>query len=577
MARRIETLSEREFVQQRLHIWLGGDDAMRSTIVVKELIDNEIDVINDPKQSATEAVINIGPNRIKAMDNGAGISTEIGEGHDQTDLFLAVNKLYSSSNYEGVKETVGSNGVGLTVANFTSSQCTIMNFNGPDVRGYQFKNGVLVGSEEDPEIYRGTVTGDKVSNPESKEVADKLYGPDFKDGGFLVDIIWEPAPNDMFVASMNIDWLKNYTKLRIGEIGHNGKLTFRVYADDEFTTLVSENVWTSNKKPETDEEYVPSWYERVKEAGGRIVDTGNWRMAFFIKDDIKIDSFVQGAPVVSRHVINQSFDIQKERITVKLCFSMYFVSDAPPRYTDQSKVAVTPPYAEIAAAFERSAEVYQHFYREAEKLYMVKVILDSGSNTYWPALGPAEEAELIIAEGYSPITAIKSQRDTRTQACIALRGKFLNTWGMDMPKAMNSDVVRQILNAVMTNKYKQILLAVDADEHGSHIASLLLALFARYTNVIQEGRVKYVHTPHYIFKKTGQPIQWSDDARDCPPGFHVTTLKGLGGLSSNEIKAFVTDPTTRDLIDIEWGEEIDAVEALDEAFNRGGKSWILEK
>ena len=73
--REIELISDRDLARKRMAIFLGMD--IPSTIVRKEILDNELDVVNERGQKATECHIYLSPNRIKVMDNGRGISTEI--------------------------------------------------------------------------------------------------------------------------------------------------------------------------------------------------------------------------------------------------------------------------------------------------------------------------------------------------------------------------------------------------------------------------------------------------------------------------------------------------------------------
>lgn len=567
MSRKIKVLSERDFVRNRLHIWLGTD--MPHTISMKEVIDNEIDVINDREQSAKKVIIHLGPNRLKLQDDGSGIPTDIQEGNDKSDLFLACAKMYSSTNYDGVEDTVGSNGVGLTIANFTSKEFKIFNLNGRQVKGYQFTEGILNGSDES-EITKDLEDGDYVENPMQRQEAIQKLKPHFENRGFLVDILWNETPNSVFQDTPDLKWLINYTKLRVGEIT-NGEVELHVFKDNDLTELKEKYVW--NKDKENKETYVESWEERVISSNGVIVKDGPWRIAF-ATNDMEVESFVQYAPIKPRFKTTVGIQIQDFNVRLQVPVSIFYVSTEQPKYTDQTKVDITYPYTVVGKAFERSDKVYKHFYREAEKAYMAKVIKDSDSAMFWPALDGPENSELIIAEGFSAISGIKAKRNPRTQACIALRGKILNCRNLEMTKAMNSPVVKQILNAVLYSNYKQIIIAVDADADGNHIASLLISLFARFTNLLEDGKVKYVNTPHYLFKKRGSELKWSDEASDCPKGYHVTTLKGLGGMTSEEVKLFITNPDTRELIDIVWDGD-DADEALDQAFSYGGEHWIV--
>lgn len=563
MAREIELLSDREQARNRLSIWAGS--IMPHTIVAKELIDNEIDVVNEKGQPATKCIIKLSKYRMKLMDNGTGISTNIKEGTDKTHLWYACAKMFSSSNYKGVKESVGANGVGMTTANYTSHKFNVINFNGDNVRGYQFTDGYLNGTEESPV----KETGDLVNNPLTYEAANKVFDP-FFEHGFLVDVTWDAAPNEVFHDDVNIDWLVRYTKLRVGEI-KSGEIELYIYEDDEFKKEIKHYIWNKDKESKN---YVKSWEEKVKDYNAVIIKHGPYQIAFSSDVNMKVDPMVQGAPIKERYSITSSIKIQEVDLRVTVPFSIKFLSEEYPPYTDQTKVDIRLPYSAIGNAFEKSGDVYKHFYREAEKAYMVKVIKDSDSSTFWPSLGKPEESELIIAEGYSAVSALKAERDEETQACIALRGKISNCWNLEMTKAMRSDVVKQILNAVLYTKYKRVIIAVDADDDGGHIASLLISLFARFTNLIQEGKLFYVHTPHYLFKKYKAPLKWSDDARDCPAGYKTTTLKGLGGMSADEVGLFIMSEDTRTLVRIDWDEDAEA--SLDHAFSEGGESWIIQ-
>lgn len=562
MAREVKKLSDREQARNRLSIWAGS--TMPHTIVAKELIDNEIDVVGESSQIASKCIIKMSKNRLKLMDNGTGISTKINEEQGHTNLWLACAVMFTSSNYEGVSDSVGANGVGMTTANYTSHKFNVLNFNGRNVQGYQFTNGYLNGSPESGV----NETGNLVDNPLSFKEAREKFKP-FFEKGFLVDVTWDNVPNEVFQDDTDLDWLIRYAKLRTGEIA-KGEVELFIYNDDNFENLTRHFIWNKDRNSEN---YVESWDEKVKSNNGTILKDGNYQIAFFVDEKVQIDPIVQGAPIKPRYTVQTSIDIQDLSVRQSIPFTIKFLSEDYPPYTDQTKSDIRLPYAAIARLFEKSGDVYKHFYREAEKAYMAKVIKDSDSNQFWPSLNPPEESELIIAEGYSAISGLKSQRDPRTQACIALRGKILNCWNLEMQKAMRSDIVKQVLNAVLYSNYKRVIIAVDADDDGSHIASLLISLFARFTNIIQEGKLYYVNTPHYLFKKHKAELKWSNDANDCPPGYHVTTLKGIGGMGADQVGLFIMNESTRDLSQIIWDSQAEG--SLDHAFSTGGESWII--
>lgn len=585
--REIELINDRDLARKRLPIFAG--QTIPSTVVRKEIIDNTIDVVGERGQRADECVIRVSPNRLWVMDNGSGISTSKKEGMDVTHLWLACAKMFSSSNYGGVSDSVGANGVGLTIANYTSKLFRITLFNRKNVEYYQFMDGFLTGTQEcldnvnqHPELFDDTdkamalEEGDCVSNPISVEEGTKLFHPMYEIG-FMVDVTWFPNEKrrELFPDEADLRWLEDYTAKRVGELA-SGKVTFERYSSDEMDehSLLSRKVLGKNPD-EIGVTYVPSWKELCEQSGAAMFKEGPWTIALSKNSLSHVNPVVQGAPVKHQETYGAYIEIQEYRVRVQVPVTFQYVSKDYPPYQDQTKTEVRFPSAEASRAFQRSGEIYQYFYREAEKAYMAKVIKDSGQDNsmFWPALGDPSEAELIIAEGYSAISGLKSQRNPKTQACIALRGKFLNTWNLDVQKAMRSEVVKQILDQIINVPYKAVIIACDEDSDGSHIRALLLALIARFTNLIQQGKVFFTHTPHYIFKKRGQDIRWSDDARDCPAGWHTTTLKGLGGLEASEVEKFIMNHETRELVNVQWDDK--AWKSLDDAFTYGCEGWIV--
>lgn len=715
-SRKVSKASSRFLAKERSPLFYGTD--IPSSVSRKEIIDNEIDVISESKMSAKQAVIKISPRRLQVMDDGPGISTEPANGA-QTNLWLAIAELFTSSNYEGEKESLGNNGVGLSLGVLTSQHAVALNFNGNNVKGYEFKHGLLKGTpgeiaessfldnvssgftEEDKffdkvnhaftinkyneiddlvevetkedsvktkllesvtfkgkyyeadTIFDGTprelldntgveydeekfneflkkysrssfanendsindklgcvvdaseaYDGDYVSNPLSYEAAYERFVPPFKNG-FMVDITWGSEQDPVFPdgGKADLKWLHNYTKRRVGEMSSGGIVEFYVYADDDFTKLVSHEAWTNRDELSSDYnsendskqfqasrnamfdkltikestvEYIPSWLDQVKAYNAVVYRVGDYWVAFSTDEEMKVDSIVQGAPVTSRFDSKQTFEIEGQKINVSVPTSFKYESETYPPYSDQTKVRIKYPGVEIRTAFDKRNEVNAHFYHQAEMIYAESLVKDANPSIFWEALGDPEEAELIIGEGFSSVSNIKSQRDPYKQACIAIRGKILNTWRSDIKYAMRSEEAKEILNAVLYTNYKRIIFATDADPDGYHISTLLIGLLYQFTNKIQEGKVCYAHTPYYVFKKRNEPELWSDDPKDCPAGYHKTTLKGLGSLTPEQMHRFVTNEETRQLIYIKDNDKGKSEEALDIALVEGGKRWIIE-
>ena len=544
--RKVKQWSEVEFVRNRYNVWIGSD--MPKTISAKELSDNALDQVADGL--AKRVLVAVGRNSVAVIDDGAGISMEKDKESGKTHLFLAVGKLYTSSNYEGTENLTGVNGVGSTVTNALSS-CFHAGYVKDSVfKGYVFHNGV---------------------HKDEGKTFDVIA--DFKDpdlGSLPFDGYYVRADYDSSVLSDSIDveWLCEYIKDRVGELPEGAYV--------EVYDLVNGVVKYYNKY-QGDKNYVKSWLEKVKESPGvEVVETRDgWKYAFSKEEDgfKDVRSIVSGAPVSNHTTVTVGFEVEEYNVNVSIPVTFKYSGKAAPRYTDQTKRRVVLGASDVARVLKAKApSVYNYYKAKAEEKYLAHVLKKNENEMFWPAIGGGEDQELIIAEGYSAASAIKNRRDPKKQACLALKGKILNVIQKDLKDAMKSDVVKQILSVVTKYKYDRIIIAVDADADGSHIFTLLMGLFYRFArSFIEEGKVYYCNTPLYVFTK-GKDIKWSNSKFDCPPGYKISVKKGLGSLTAKEIELFVTNPETRDL----WQLAIDerAQESLWEALAEGCKHWI---
>lgn len=181
-----------------------------------------------------------------------------------------------------------------------------------------------------------------------------------------------------------------------------------------------------------------------------------------------------------------------------------------------------------------------------------------------------EETMIFLTEGQSAGGTLGGARDAMTQAVFFLRGKCLNTYGL------NKDVLyknEEFFNLIKTLdieetldhlRYGKIIFATDADVDGLHIRMLLTTFFMRfYRQLILDGRVFILETPLFrVRNKKEHYFCYSDEEREaaikkCGKGCEITRFKGLGEIDKEDFKGFIgedmrlTPVTCVDDVDVE--------------------------
>ncbi|MCZ6732008.1 MAG: DNA topoisomerase IV subunit B [Gammaproteobacteria bacterium] len=179
--------------------------------------------------------------------------------------------------------------------------------------------------------------------------------------------------------------------------------------------------------------------------------------------------------------------------------------------------------------------------------------------------------ELFLVEGDSAGGSAKQARSKEFQAVMPLRGKILNTWEVDSGEVLSSQEVHDIAVALGVDpgsskldalRYGKVCILADADSDGSHIATLLCALFVKHFRpLVQAGHV-YVAMPPLYRIDVGKEVYYALDEKEkkgvldrivaekIRGKVNVQRFKGLGEMNPIQLRETTMDPNTRRLVQL---------------------------
>ncbi|MGC6470817.1 MAG: DNA topoisomerase IV subunit B [Flavobacteriales bacterium] len=162
------------------------------------------------------------------------------------------------------------------------------------------------------------------------------------------------------------------------------------------------------------------------------------------------------------------------------------------------------------------------------------------------------DTTLFITEGDSASGSITKVRDVNTQAVFSLKGKPLNSFGLTKKIVYENEEFNLLQAALNIEdgleglRYKNVVIATDADVDGMHIRLLLITFFLQFfPELIREGYLYILETPLFRVRNRKETIYcYSDEERvkaiqKLGRKPEVTRFKGLGEISPNEFKHFI--------------------------------------
>jgi topoisomerase-4 subunit B len=553
----IQTLEWEEHIRRRPGMYIGklGDGKSRDDgiyILIKEVIDNSID----------EFAMGFGKSIDIKLEGHTVYIRDYGRGIPQGKLIDVVSKMNTGAKYDSkvFKKSVGLNGVGVKAVNALSSHFKITSYRDGQQKTAEFGRGKLV-LESDFQ---------KTEEPNGTLV---IFAPDEEVFGkytFLTDYI-EPM-------------LRYYVYLNSGLTIHfNGS---RFYSKNGLLDLLQENLNEEGLYPiihlkDEDFEiavthgnqYSEEYYSFVN---GQNTTQGGTHLATFKEAYVK----------TVRDFFKKDFDAADVRQSIIAAIS---IKIEEPIFESQTKTKLgskdmapdgisvrnyifdfmkklddflhkNPQHADIllkkiqASEKDRKAIAgIQKLARErAKKVSLHNRKLRDCRVHYNSSNERRYESTIFITEGDSASGSITKSRDVNTQAVFSLRGKPLNSYGMTKKVVYENEefnLLQAALNieeGIENIRYRNVVIATDADVDGMHIRLLLITFFLQFfPEVLKNDHLFILQTPLFRVRNKQETIYCYDEAekeaaiKKLKNNPEITRFKGLGEISPDEFKNFI--------------------------------------
>lgn len=179
------------------------------------------------------------------------------------------------------------------------------------------------------------------------------------------------------------------------------------------------------------------------------------------------------------------------------------------------------------------------------------------------------QSTIFITEGDSASGSITKSRNVETQAVFSLRGKPLNCYGLTKKVVYENEEFNLLQHALNIEegleglRYKNIVIATDADVDGMHIRLLLMTFFLQFfPDLVKKDHVFILETPLFRVRNKQETIYCYDESekqaaiKKLGSKPEITRFKGLGEISPDEFGRFIGDQIKLQPVLLEQGDHI---------------------
>ena len=581
---KLVTLTPREHIRRRPGMYIGklGDGSQSDDgiyVLVKEVVDNSIDEFNTGYAKPL-ITIDVADGTVTVRDYGRGIPLN--------QVKDASSKMNTGAKYdtENYKRSVGLNGVGIKAVNALSSEFYIRSVRDGQCSWVLYHEGLV--AEES-----GIVAAD-----EGEENGTLVrFTPDatiFKNYAYRDDVVETMVRNYSYLntgLTLVLNGQKYHSRNGLSDLVKENMtseplyplmhfkgddievvITHAAQVGEEFYSFVNGQHTTQGGTHQS--AFREAVSRTIKEFYGKNFEYSDIRNGIVAAISIKVEEptfesqtkirlgsteMWKNGPTIYKFVnafIKKELDdyLHKDQATAEIMLKKI-------QSSEQERKAIVGVTKQMRERAKKTA-------LNNSKLRDCRVHL---SDTRAPKDNDRrEETSLFITEGLSASGSITKIRDVETQAVFSLRGKPLNTYGLEPVKVYKNEefgLLQAALNiddGIDKLRYNKVIVATDADVDGMHIRLLLLTYFLQFhPELIKTGHLYILQTPLFRVRNKKEAKRksraagkeakkqkvetyycYSDEERvnainKLGDNAEITRFKGLGEISPDEFADFI--------------------------------------